>query len=1678
MERSGKGSKFSKAGSAMENSAAEDRLREIIDVLYPVAESYDFGQLIQFCERGFMSQTVQSWSYFAQVNNHVRFGRLTNLLYKVLVVCGRGSNVVMHGSSLIQLILTQYAKVLYRGVSAMRRGNTIPTLKFMREMINFNDSKFLPDFLAYFDLKITIFPKILTPTRAELAEPTDGPSFREFFLKFFLDLISKAPAILRKDILSDNFKLLSAWFKYMDKVDSHELIMDTLTVFVDSILKEPSFKKMTKTKVLNEMVLAKVHTFYYSGDKPLVKKVNEFFRTYSSDPDHSVAFNDDCVWFKSSPLNNDSKGVTITINQKEFKIYNKLLFSMLKIFKPWDDVMQTNTVISTLTHVPELIPPYCHYILSLGTHDPNVTSYWFGLTLLYGRIIRCQIPEFMMKIETDEIPNPALVIENILPAALSKGALTKTLQYENLLVKTMGTQLLAFAFEKLEAVLRLYDKKGWSNHKLEITSLFLSRIPELPVLVTMLNQVYSDNPEKKILLLSTTLVLRLYATIFPNIFNITLPSNNVYMSILGKEVFDGIEFSILDNFLQFQAFSGSQMKWWNSNATQKSLFTSLLFLGAAKTSGISERVSTILNNMTKNTIIFADLYIQPVSALLNSLQIVLLENKENDQVQKIAKLLDQTIARCIKTPYKYSDKSIDYERISPILIVLAEQLQFIDRTTPYDLVNEWVMIFLRNMSLIGESKIGIIRLVNSEMKEVVGLLPTYFDDHIISNNTNPMKKKEHIMNNSKNSSFCQFITLSSLNELSKDISRFATCPMDAAGLMSVIIDLITDSDIKTTTLFEKSTINILNALFTYINTDVNFKVLNLKFIDFLLTQLAGDENTRAKANFMISQFLIRLNESDIRDSCFSEFIVTYLLANEVPIFEKTREFATEILNYLESKDIVKLLEHVELLSTNATVVLNKISEATDEIPYEIFKNAIRDVKNDNFVSKFEEVLDKGKLQNVPDSVEIFKDISNNKLLFNVFFKSAYFDITKLGEYFKILGNCSPTAATVLSDIGSSEDILKFADKSLTYAIEHLEELDEYDFESLLKLVSKRESHISKEDLKKLSTFALESYKHRFRDYIIDYVESSTEIDITTKKKWMNKLILYITKFFSERNIMSSAFKNLITRSTRLFLKTNIWDEVSSALLNSQLEVVLQSSWISTEEVLQYVLSLMILANSKKLNCERSIQLLINNECISFRTDSISEHVNYLTALVLYLGFKTNPKKTCTRSTMLQIVQFYGGSLTAYDRIILELISLMEEQVGVSWINEVISWEYIEDSKEVLDVANVINLITSTKEGLVITLRKDFIENSIKYADLVGRPDFPEFENISNAETVMQNFEGFFSSLHKVSKSHLTNSYDPFSLMLLCIQNEDLISKKTETEETESTTFTYKFDFQKVAGIGLLEVIIINAASDGQLSSVSNILLNQLLSSINDVEQANDLFIFKLLLKKLIFSINHAKSKNNLDSLPKIIYHFIARLVPILLQPVNPLYERAYRWVLDGPFVRTNEIPLTKDIINTSESTIDHEIYFKQLVWILEGIEEGVVDNKDLGILKSKGVLEWLLGLQNYVRLSVRIQKLISSILYKFQRIEDGGSLLATRYGAISTLELQKLAIERKKHEASEKLNTNDKNSRHLINYLISEEQGLSNGELLEGFVAISNSQKRLREWTDSDGDNIIKRIHI
>lgn len=207
---------------------------------------------------------------------------------------------------------------------------------------------------------------------------------------------------------------------------------------------------------------------------------------------------------------------------------------------------------------------------------------------------------------------------------------------------------------------------------------------------------------------------------FPNLFSINLPSSNIYTDIMQKSKISGIEFAILDNYLQFQEFNSTQTRWWNPNSGGNSLFTLLLKLASSKNASnvITTRISNLLDELTRTNVIFNISLISPVMALVNSLQGLSLQVSEIDNMEQVWKWFDETISRVVKTPYKYVDMAKEYNYISPFIMCLSEQWKYVDKSGNPEFLIKWLILFLRNMIFIGEDHIGIDKLVKNVFPEV------------------------------------------------------------------------------------------------------------------------------------------------------------------------------------------------------------------------------------------------------------------------------------------------------------------------------------------------------------------------------------------------------------------------------------------------------------------------------------------------------------------------------------------------------------------------------------------------------------------------------------------------------------------------------------------------------------------------------------------------------------------------------------------------------------------------------------------------------------------------------------------------------------------------------------------------------------------------------------------------
>lgn len=1652
-------------------------LSNLVHDLENEGDSKDFGPVLEFFHKNHISQAVQSWSYYAQVNNHAKLTESTILLIRTLVCLGSDANVFEYGGTLIKLILDNYIRVLYRSLNNIRASLTIPTIHLMKEMINFNSGQYIEEFTSSFDFSLQSLPKILTVNKNDISSfnpknKNHRLHIRFEFIRFWLLLISYCTPILRRDLVTQNSKIMGAWFKQMDKADTIELMEETVEVLRTKFVQEKAFKKMTKTQILNELALTKIYSYFYSSSKSLVKKVNEFFLAYAADPESSVAFPDNFPWYQESPVNTSLKGVPITVNHKNFRIQNKLLFNALKNFKPWENDMQASTVLSILDHVPELVPPYCHYLASHGTHDPKMTSYWFGCTMLLGRIINLRIPRSMELLQSEVSPSLTLVLQAILPAPLTKVSLTKALQHEKMVIRQLACQLLVFSFQKVSKVLKLYENKGWSSASAPLRNSFYQSIPDLTIITSAMNQSYLTAKDNKVMQLSLTLLLKYYSTTFPNFFTVNMPSSNVYMDIMRKDEFSGIDLAIVDNFLQFQELNGTQTRWWNAPTGQNSLFTSLLKMASSKnsTNTVASKIYQLLKHMFHGTVAFNEILCSPLWILIYSLQVLSFEDHKNEEINKIWKLLDESISRCMKMPYRYVDLSKDYEKVSPFLIVLCDQWKFIDRKSSLESAAKWICILLRTFIICGESAEGIRKLSESlddVPKDYVNIYVTF--DNYESKVKNLYSNESLKLSNFQGASFFQHITITPYSKLT-NVVRYPVTELDAVGLIWRLQNLVCDKSIAFNGMFKEVTDALLAKLASFSNLNVSFRLMSPEVLEKLLPVSGNSNNENMKSYFATQAFLQLYQESNLNNHDFEHFIFVWL-KNHMDVLQSDEPnemlFASTLCSCIQTVYAPIILENYEKINPQfLNIILEKLRDSSSqEVPYKIFEYAMR-IPSKNLDELLDKFISEDKIVDFQPQSFITQTLEKFPAAFKSFTHSKWFDFDLfLSQLPKIQGtNFALVAALNLPENNDSR-IQAFLQRVISDCCEKLEHKEISS--NTLKLFCSHFETLTENQKLLVVRYITTKYQEKYSPEVVRFVTLVNNYDDPNVIAWLNKAILYGTKYLSNTKELSTDFSSYLSELEKLTTSVNLWSKVNHTYLQAQLEVILLGNWVNNSRILRYVNRLLMNGNAKDVQCTRMLQGILNNDKNALTTGSSDKFLRFVTTATIFILFMMDSRQNSTNITQTKLIELYGGTISCEDRMILNIIKEIEKITSSSWVNNICFLDLLEEEGETENGFGSKRIIVLEKEGTFVTLDKNIICNTVNNFPL-NKPILP----------VQFNWESLFSFYDHNSK-FLSNTvgqiYDPEFLMLLSLQNgTNLLTYSTG----EDGSVKYKFEVQRFLTSNIFQILILSLADNGTLQKLSLRIVHGILSCLEDDNQFKYGHIISILLKKIVFTFEKTRMEDETFRIAPCIWFAISRISELLINPASLLHEKAFRWVLNSPFIIPNDFPLLQDLTTPSERVKSYENFYRQLTWVLECLDLGTKTDEDVSFMKHRSILEWLSNLKNLPYLNARLCTMIDSIFYKVQRLGEGGSTLLTRFASVSALELQNLYLQEQLKKNARSISKSKNDKRLFRNKLVLDAHQTNTNELLFSHTKIMGSQKRMRLWAEDDQENIPKRIKM
>lgn len=651
----------------------------------------DLAPLVSFVQKGFLPKVLSNLSYFSSVNNIGQVARISKALVQVLDTI----NYVLNDKNLESRLLSSklalleererlsefysdlcknHLKVVYKMFGLRKPDATIGVTRLLIALCEFNDQGVFSEFLDSFDFSHSLLPKIIIPTRDDFDRKIlNSSSMRCAVIELWIAICSRCTSTFRKALLT-NFKVMNNFWKYLE-MERYENLNKIIEFLTKHVLDEKSFKRSSKCQILNENFLYNFRTLFH-----LVTKENT--RSEDDDMEDFTVFKSSFIEFMNVLVSDQARGISypqnefgsvLTVNNKEFKINNKLIYTLLTALKPWDSYTQLQYAMMILNNNSELLPPYMNWIVtsSGGYHDPSLSSYWIGHTLLYTEILK-----------STSLP---VLFDFVSLAPLSKNAMTDCLSYPNDLVKQLGLQLILLQLIKLAEA---------GNVPQSVIELVSSNLPVHASLIPLLTH------ENKIIKLTSTMIVRKLEQVAPTSSSsaiVSLVGTNLANLNLDDGVCDSFELVLLDNYLSIQ--SNNDLKWWNKSAKGNSFFTSLLRLSSMVS--LKSKLFQILEKLTKTSLIFHDKKFveSPLLMLVESTS----EFKGTDLVEEFWNCLDETISRAIKTPYKYLDKShLEYDDVSIFVVALFEQLQFIPQVKDNKSIMAWLNSFMTNLVIAGE----------------------------------------------------------------------------------------------------------------------------------------------------------------------------------------------------------------------------------------------------------------------------------------------------------------------------------------------------------------------------------------------------------------------------------------------------------------------------------------------------------------------------------------------------------------------------------------------------------------------------------------------------------------------------------------------------------------------------------------------------------------------------------------------------------------------------------------------------------------------------------------------------------------------------------------------------------------------------------------------------------------
>lgn len=426
------------------------------------------------------------------------------------------------------LLQKDQLRLFNRGLTANKSKEHLisPCLRLLTEIVSFDGGAVARQLYLARHITFKRVDVFLTPNKAQLEDKSVDPNastLRRNAQRYVLANLKFQTAGNKSDIIEQQ-KVMRAFLEHLRK-DPRDIVIDIIRAIERDIIQDKSLSRNTKTKFFSRWNLERLVTLYgydreseqeNTTDVSLADETHKLLMTVCTKTDHGVLL-PETGWYPNGsdpetlPVDDDASidlgldsAAYVDKYRETVPVRNGTLSYLIQSLRPESDSLQIALLLAIFKAAPELIADY-YTKKTMFVADPKPTPSWMAESTVLFSTVSLPVPTNCgWKDRLPAMPPPvSVIIENILPRALTQKVLTRCFNMNTEIITLFAVRILTMSFNKLRAVLKIFNSDHgvsqplWSQATDKLIVEFCHRCPQVKDVMTLFRRTAKDDLQQQ-----------------------------------------------------------------------------------------------------------------------------------------------------------------------------------------------------------------------------------------------------------------------------------------------------------------------------------------------------------------------------------------------------------------------------------------------------------------------------------------------------------------------------------------------------------------------------------------------------------------------------------------------------------------------------------------------------------------------------------------------------------------------------------------------------------------------------------------------------------------------------------------------------------------------------------------------------------------------------------------------------------------------------------------------------------------------------------------------------------------------------------------------------------------------------------------------------------------------------